>query len=252
MKNLGIRSKAYLTQVVSEPDHPFPYPAFTRKELETFERFFRFVWKATPSFFPLHGVTFGTDDEEDISFAVATVIDQLTSKRSEDFAWFLDIFQYEGLAAMRPNFSRTSIRKQCDFAFRRVAVVSTRLRSLDCLFAEAKIVSPSHTMGYYARSGIKRFLEGSYAYAMPQAVLIGYVRETDQTLPKALLDHFNRKDKKDQLEILQWPTPFVPSRAGAIRMYVTQHERRVPNEEGEKKPGPITLFHLWLHVNSDR
>lgn len=254
MSDRSLPSKGFLTRLADEPDAEFPYKAFEPTEIQAFEKFLRYVWKATPAFQKHHAVNFNKDEEEALSFAVAVVIEQLTTKAAEQFSWFLDLFHFEGLAAKRPNFTRTSIRQQCDFAFRRVAIISRQNSSLDCLFVEAKIVDRKHPMSYYVNSGITRFNSGAYAYAMPQAVLLGYVRATDQRLPTALQAHFDRDGgkRRDELEVTEDLTPFAKSRAGEIRMHSTVHKRVIPNASGTKRPGPITLFHLWLHVVADR
>ena len=69
------------------------------------------------------------------------------------------------------------------------------------MFVEAKLVSPKHPMGYYVSTGLQRFLNGDYAWAMPQAMLLGYCRATSQVLPDSLADHFARESGRKAQEL---------------------------------------------------
>ena len=253
MRTAEIYKSGFLTKLAAKPAHRVPYKRFSKPEIKTFEKFFRYVWWASAKFEKHHEVDFYDADERHISYALGSVIDLLISNTPEQFDWFLDVFEYEGQGADRANWSRTSVQQQCDFALRRTAVVEGELRTLSCLFIEAKIISNKSNVSNYAESGMMRFVEGSYAHAMPQAVMMGYQRATNQKLPDPLVEHFKRDGRRRgfELEVTDGPNPVGRQLRGTNALHSTVHERRVPNAGGVG-PGPIELYHLWLHVDHDR
>ena len=116
------------------------------------------------------------------------------------------------------------------------------------LVAEAKIIDAAEakTAALYCENGIRRFVEGEYAWGNREAFMIGYVRDSssiDPTLKAVLSKAANLHPRRYLVESLP-----VPVGSGASDLAYTRHGRdfvygsqRPPNS-----PGPISVWHLWL------
>jgi len=118
-------------------------------------------------------------------------------------------------------------------------------KSQDGVFIECKPVSKGHPITtHYCKKGIIRFLKGEYAWAMPQALIVGYITG-DYTIEPKLLNAIN-KGKYNNIESAQTrcvnsnTTPFSEG------SYITRHERNFCYVETKEKAPAITLRHLWL------
>lgn len=121
----------------------------------------------------------------------------------------------------------------------------------DALFAECKPVDKNHKLkDHYCAvakdcTGIERFVIGDYAWAMEEALMIGYVRDglqIDPHLAEALQDPVRRLG-------LGNPTPLETTKlsgpdGGACDLHQTTHQRIFSWASGEPA-SPIILFHSW-------
>lgn len=118
----------------------------------------------------------------------------------------------------------------------------TALELYDALFVECKPLGKRNPLGDYGTKGIQRFINGEYAWAMPHALMIGYVK--------------NAKRLPDDLDLLTAPTAGKRHRRyGTVGIafpckfspgiHVTRHKRPWKYSTG-KLPGEIQLRHLWL------
>lgn len=69
------------------------------------------------------------------------------------------------------------------------------------LFIEAKVIDPGKTTGNYCGQGLMRVVDSRYAWDMPQGLMLGYVRNTDQTLPDTLISHLSRYGKQQEYNV---------------------------------------------------
>ena len=116
------------------------------------------------------------------------------------------------------------------------------------LVAEAKILdaATSKTARLYCKNGIRRFVQGEYAWSNREAFMIGYVRDgssIDPTL-KAFLAKAAVSDP-DRYLVEALP---VPVWSGTSDLAYTRHGRRFVygSQRPPNRPGPISLWHLWL------
>ena len=116
------------------------------------------------------------------------------------------------------------------------------------LVAEAKIldIAASKTTALYCKNGIRRFVEGEYAWANCEAFMIGYVRDgssIDVTLNAFLSTAMISQPDRYRVEVLpvpvgSWPSDLAYTRHGRNFVYGSQPP---PNS-----PGAISIWHLWL------
>ena len=116
------------------------------------------------------------------------------------------------------------------------------------LVAEAKILdaAASKTAGLYCKNGIRRFVDGEYAWGNREAFMIGYVRDGSSinTTLKAFLSN----------AMTSHPDPYlvkalpVPVGSGSSDLAYTRHGRDFVygNQQPPNRPGPISVWHLWL------
>jgi hypothetical protein len=111
----------------------------------------------------------------------------------------------------------------------------------DAIFIECKRVREGSNLGPYTK-GMKRFLDGQYAWAVPQAVMIGYL-ETGQVLPDHLEERIRRNG--DGMQVVAYSNNQAVRSSGKRYLAYTRHERTWTHRNGDA-PGNIELLHLWL------
>lgn len=148
------------------------------------------------------------------------------------------------------NFDGSKLITRVDFCFRlKVNPYPGRSKLYNGIFVEAKLIT-SGSFSLYASTGLIKFLNGDYAWAMSQGMMVAYVLPTDQVLQDALDAYFKRFGNARKYGVKappqQWPIDLhLP------RPCTTIHERdwRYPAPHGNA-PGDIEIIHLWLPLNA--
>jgi len=145
------------------------------------------------------------------------------------------------------NYDETHIEKQPDLIF---YISGTREEAIDSLhdgiFVECKVLdNGSRNIGLYATKGIHRFLTGDYAWRMPHALMLGYVR-TNQKLPDDLTSYFDKRGNKTKFCLITGIKRCTKTRKKPA-VYVSSHCRKWQHTDSVK-PGDIAIRHLWLDV----
>ena len=144
------------------------------------------------------------------------------------------------------NFNREHLDKMPDLLIRLVDRPDVALLSQDGLFIECKPVDRDHPAGScYCDKGLIRFVVGDYAWAMTEAMMIGYAREGYTISPK--LDDALRS-RLGKISTLSLPTPCPDSEATSFSqpVHVSQHGRSFRYVETDTQAPDITIRHLWL------
>lgn len=116
------------------------------------------------------------------------------------------------------------------------------------MVVECKIIDQPNQkgVGLYCSNGISRFVNGDYAWACKQAVMLGYVRD-GSTVATKLAPYLTKKAKlpPDPFQTISHPLP-RPELNLAVQH--SEHGRSFAYLSGADgtAPGPIDLFHLWL------
>ena len=144
------------------------------------------------------------------------------------------------------NYDGTMLDKMPDLHISLAARESVFMQSQDGLFVECKPVDENHTVGlHYGSKGIARFLRGEYAWAMPEALMIGYTSPGYALDPKLLE---TLRDRATDFAVLAAPvacsrslrTTFSPA------VHISRHRRNFNYVETGLAAPPIQLRHLWL------
>jgi hypothetical protein len=144
------------------------------------------------------------------------------------------------------NYNRTALDKMPDLLIGLVDRPKVTTCSQDWLFIECKPVDHDHSVGvHYCDKGIIRFVRGDYAWAMTEALMIGYVRNgysITSKLVKAL------QERKKEIPTIALPCPCQRSKPGKNNevVYISQHSRTFKYVENGQQAPAITLRHLWL------
>lgn len=183
------------------------------------------------------GATVVAGDEAEVTGLMQARLNRLIQ---EDSLWG-QLVLYVGRGTESISFDGSHLEKRPDLSI----VLSGRERRFP-LVAEAKVLDTvaSKTVAQYCKGGIRRFVEGEYAWAGREAFMIGYVR--DGSSIDTTLGAFLARDSHSQRYRVEAPPVAVA--AGSSDLAYTRHGRdfayggqTVPNS-----PGPISVWHLWL------
>lgn len=121
-----------------------------------------------------------------------------------------------------------------------------RIPAQDWFFIECKPVQSGRSAGaHYCDRGIIRFVRGDYAWAMPNALMVGYVT-TDYTISTKLTAALKQRRTKLPTTILPKPCSCSPRTKWSEPTHITQHDRTFNYIETGQPAPAITLRHLWL------
>jgi hypothetical protein len=150
------------------------------------------------------------------------------------------------------NYDNTRLTKTPDLCFKlrddegnRELVISEH----DGLFIECKPVDASHPVGKrYCDDGLCRFVNGDYAWAMEEGMMLAYARD-GRTIAGHLLPSMKEPPRMKSLETEQLPLESVAIGAGAIKfteaVHVSRHRRIFPWPDQKGPATPIDVFHVW-------
>ncbi len=138
------------------------------------------------------------------------------------------------------DYSGEHINRQPDLTFYRAAVEDRE----DGWFCECKIVDDSHSLHDYLHQGLLRFVDGTYAWAMPQAQMVAYVR-CSKTV-NDLVSYFSSKPHKaspthgEAMSLINTPNLIDPN------LLSSMHDRSKHSSLGKLSMTQIEARHLWL------
>ena len=149
------------------------------------------------------------------------------------------------------NFNLTKLAKKPDLRFKLRSDEEEPLQVLSehwALFVECKPVDHKHPAGsQYCDLGIARFVDGDYAWAMEQGLMVGYVR--GRTIAAHLLPAILEVSRKARLGLVQEPEPMhnpgAEASAEAEALHLSRHRRNFRWPDGKGAATEITLYHSW-------
>jgi hypothetical protein len=126
--------------------------------------------------------------------------------------------------------------------------LSRILCNVNGLFVECKPVDGAHHIDKaYCDEGIKRFVDGHYAWAMQEGLMLAYVRD-GRTIAGHLVPAM-RKASQAGLRTVELPTTTGMPGAGALpaaeALHHSRHRRGFPWPDGKGLATDITIYHLW-------
>jgi hypothetical protein len=149
------------------------------------------------------------------------------------------------------NYDGTKIRKTPDLVFTpRQGTGPHRILSTHFgLFVECKPVGPDHPVtSAYCDAGLCRFVNGDYAWAMTEGMMVGYARR-GRTIEKNLQPVFAAGRASLQLASQLTAVSSPSARAGPKHeaLQFSEHHRRFPWPHGKGVACRIKVYHSWHH-----
>ena len=119
----------------------------------------------------------GTAHEDQVTQQLHWILEDRLRQTGEVPGFDERVFRKVWRAPEFTNFNGKHPAKKPDLVFEIVRDGTLVLSSQDALFVECKLVGKRHPVGtVYCNSGISRFIDGDYAWAMQEAMMLGYVR----------------------------------------------------------------------------
>ena len=150
------------------------------------------------------------------------------------------------------NCQNTSIDKQPDLVFKFYGKrngVHPSSAIYDGLFIECKPVDSKHPIKkHYLDNGLSRFVDGTYAWAMQEAMMLGYADE-GYNMSSKLIPVLLKSPIKETLKMSNPPLPCEGDKTIMERCETRHNRDCIHNHTGEKA-GPIRVRHLWLEHKS--
>ncbi len=116
------------------------------------------------------------------------------------------------------------------------------------LVAEAKILNAAagQTLKRYCDNGLRRFLDGEYAWARREAFMLAYVRD-GSTISPLLTTALSKAhgSKPDPYKVEEFPVQVGPATPPDLAR--SRHGRSFAYPKSQShNPGPVSIWHLWL------
>lgn len=221
----------------------FPFPKWGEEDVKAILKAFANGWNEAKKKYP---DIIESGSEEEVTEKLRSAVDGIM--RGESVKGF-NKTKYESIVrgAKVERFDGTGIDKAPDLTIRKQNIqpglVDTHFQAL---FIECKLIEKEKTPLLYIKKGINRFVIGDYAWAMPQALMLAFVRD-GKTLPDGLMDFFenNKTNKvvnscKPKRNVCKVAFKLCASQ----NAYLTIHNRSWVHAKG--KPGDINIYHAWL------
>lgn len=198
------------------------------------------------------GFSFATANEDEITAALRGLIENNFRQNRIVPGFNRRTFESVVRQGQVANYDFTRLTKTPDLCFklRHDEEVSRRVISeFDALFVECKPVDATHSAGGdYCDLGLQRFVEGSYAWAMEEGLMIGYARH-GRTIAKNLLPVMQDSAQVESLQTTQLPQALSHSSAatvsGAEALHLSRHRRGFPWIAGKGAATEILIYHSW-------
>ncbi len=144
------------------------------------------------------------------------------------------------------NWDGKKLDKMPDLLIDLVDRPAVRIPAQDWLFIECKPVQAGRSAGaHYCDKGIMRFVRGDYAWAMPNALMVGYVTEK-YTVSKKLNAALDKRKASIPTTALPKPCKRSPATERGEPTHISKHGRTFRYVETGQPAPPILLRHLWL------
>ena len=148
------------------------------------------------------------------------------------------------------NHDGTKLKKEPDLCFKLRADAEARvLANQYAIFIECKPVDATHAAGScYCDDGLQRFITGDYAWAMRDAMMLAYARDS-RTIAGNLLPAMREPERRKRLQIVMLPRRVAHSSAEAAPraepLHCSRHRRSFSLPDTRGLAGEITIYHAW-------
>jgi hypothetical protein len=147
------------------------------------------------------------------------------------------------------NYSGKELKKRPDMLVKLVGLPANARPSQYGVFIECKPVDAAHSLtSQYCDRGISRFVVGRYAWAMQEALMVGYTLAAET--PVTSLTPVLKKRSKTTLPVSDPAVCQDSALSNTSPTAVTRHRRNFRYVETNVAAPIITLRHIWLNRSS--
>lgn len=239
----------FFSRKAAETSH-YPYEPLSPPKLRAIEQAIRYAWEDLNAAPQPHGIANLLDaGEVAISEALLRILAAMQTAEEPPVPAFTKEFQTPAPDGSLRNYNGEALSKRPDFCFRpKVNPRPGKNALYYAFFVEAKLVDQTGSVKPYVREGLIKFLKGDYAWAMPHAMMLAYLQQTKQALPKALVRYFSRLGNAEEF-CLKSTVRLCTATRQLPRAHETVHRRtwNYPPPDN-RSPGDIEIIHLWLRI----
>lgn len=217
-----------------------PHPPIPQRTIllicKVIKRAWQLLLENPPDKFVLH-----SEYEDTITQVMVEIIENRLRKTGEVEGFDSERF---GKVIREPkitNFDKEHPDKMPDIFFDLKRDQTMLFNEQDGLFVECKPIDSSHSiLSHYCNKGLVRFIVGDYAWAMQDAMMVGYVKG-DSSFRK-LSSVLDGSTTSATLKTTQH------SEVNEFAMYRSKHKREFQWPESRGQACQISIAHLWLSV----
>lgn len=223
-----------------------PHPPIMEGALKIIENAIRDAWKQVIETIDLTGMKVEDTYEDQLTEALCKCLEGIRLQNLSGFC--PDQFESVQRESNWRDYQNSSIDKQPDLVFKFHAKrqdVEIDSAYYDGLFVECKPIDSKHSIqGHYLDNGLSRFVDGTYAWAMQDAMMLGYTNDSSN-LSSKLIPALSKPSVQESLKISGLPTPSQGDKVISDRCE-THHFRECIYPHNGEKAGSIRIRHLWL------
>lgn len=212
------------------------------------ENALRIAWdriKSNASFKPI----LDNGNEDSITTLIESELEELRHSKTA-LGYHESIFAITQRGSEFINYNADHIKKSPDLVFRlksKRTGLPPKMNIYDGIFVECKLITDSATVNNYVQKGLQRFVDGEYAWAVKQGLMMAYVRTT-QELPTALDDYFIKHKASNSYNLVSNLAACSHSLA-TPKVFTSKHGRSWAYPT-KTSPGDIDIRHMWLKVEA--
>lgn len=224
-----------------------PHPSIMDGVLKIIENAIREAWTRVIENMDISSMQAKDAYEDQLTEALWKYLEEIRLQSSSGFC--PDQFESVQRESNWRNVPNSSIDKQPDLVFKFSGKprfgVDLDSAAYDGLFVECKPIDSKHPIqGHYLDKGLSRFVDGTYAWAMQDAMMLGYTDDTTN-LNSKLIPALSKLTVQESLKMSGSPSPCIGDTAISDRCE-THHIRDWEYQHNREKSGLIRIRHLWL------
>jgi hypothetical protein len=197
-----------------------------------------------------NGYPLADEQEDPISTALCNIIEN--NLRQKGTVQGFDRRHFERVVRHGPveNYSFMKLKTAPDLCFTLVVDEEPGLASsYHALFVECKPIDREHAAGGdYCDKGLQRFVDGEYAWAMQEALMLGYARH-GRSISDHLVRAMNEPERRARLKVVEPPRPVLHAGAEAAPhadvLYRSRHRRGFSWPDDKGPAVDIVVYHSW-------
>ena len=226
-----------------------PHPPIMDGILQIVENAIREAWRQLLDTADLNEIKTAEAYENQVTEALWKFLENIRLQTPPPIPGYCpDQFDHAPFDSVWRNINGASIGKRPDLVFKfhgKRPDVSISSAAYDGLFVECKPIDSDHPIKkHYLNDGLSRFIDGTYAWAMQDAMMLGYVGN-GSNINNTLVPILSKPAIQESLKMSGPPTPCKDDHSISERCE-TQHNRECIYQHTEEKAGMIRVRHLWL------